>query len=422
MASVQVPCRLARAIAGNVINKSSFQSFCHLGRPMTSLTSLVNISNRSSAGCRQRRIPYSRALVAQASINSAAATDISAGGKKKVVFLGTPGVAALVLQKLIDASKASDATYEVSAVVSQPGRPKGRSRQPQPSDVEKLALDLGLTSDQILCPEKATDPSFLAALSNLQPDLCITAAYGNYLPSKFLSIPRYGTLNIHPSLLPAYRGAAPVQRSLEDGLTISGVTVLFTVKEMDAGPILAQQEIPIDSEVQAPELLDRLFSLGTELLLKNLEVVWAGMGDKMAQTQDSSVATHAPKLTRDQGALDFCQPAIVCHNKVRAFTPWPGTYHNFELVDTASGKTEDLELKVLKTKVVDGSAASGGNTLGEKILSAGSAGLTVTCGDGHVLELMEVQAPGRKAVAAKDFVNGLKGRELRWRETSQVKN
>jgi len=419
MATVQVPRRLAHAIAGIVINKSSFQSFCHLGRPMTSLTSLINIPNIPVAGSPQRRIPYSRAFVAQASINSAAATDTSAGGKKKVVFLGTPEVAALVLQKLIDASKVPDSTYEVAAVVSQPGRPKGRSRQPQPSDVEKLALNLGLTSDQILCPEKATDPSFLATLSNLQPDLCITAAYGNYLPSKFLAIPRYGTLNIHPSLLPSYRGAAPVQRSLEDGLTISGVTVLYTVKEMDAGPILAQQKMPIDSEVQAPELLTRLFSLGTELLLENLAVVWDGMGDKMAHPQDSSAATHAPKLTRDQGALDFRQPAVVCHNKVRAFAPWPGTYHVFELVDTTSGKTEDLELKVLKTRVIDDGTAVGNDddddTHEQKLVSTGSAGLRVTCGDGHGLELLEVQAPGRKAVAAKDFVNGLKGRVFRWR-------
>lgn len=411
MATVQVPRRMAHAIA--VINKFSFQSFCHLGRPMTSLTSLLNIPNRSLAGSRQRRIPYSRTFVAQASTNSA--TDTSAGGKKKVVFLGTPEVAAVVLRKLMYASTVPDSTYEISAVVSQPGRPKGRSRQPQPSEVEKLALNLGFTSDQILCPEKATDPVFLATLSNLQPDLCITAAYGNYLPTKFLSIPRYGTLNIHPSLLPSYRGAAPVQRSLEDGLTVSGVTVLYTVKEMDAGPILAQQEMPIDSEIQAPELLDRLFSLGTELLLKNLEVVWAGLGDTTAQPQDSSAATHAPKLTRDQGALDFHHPAVVCHNKVRAFAPWPGTYHNFELVDTESGKTEELELKVLKTRVIDDGTAGSDDAHGENVVSTGSAGLRITCGDGHALELLEVQAPGRKAIAAKDFVNGLKGRVLRWR-------
>ena len=414
MAALRVPRTLALAMSGMAINRSSFQSFCHLGRPITSLTSLLNIPNRSPARSPQH-VPNSRAFIAQSAINSAATSDVGVlGGKKKVVFLGTPEVAALVLQKLIDASKTPDSTFEVSAVVSQPGRPKGRSRQPQPSAVEKLALDLGLTSDQILCPEKATDPLFLDTLSNLQPDLCITAAYGNYLPSKFLSIPRYGTLNIHPSLLPAYRGAAPVQRSLEDGIPISGVTVLYTVKEMDAGPILAQQKLPIDSEGQAPELLDRLFSLGTELLLKNLEVVWAGMGDKVAQPQDSTAATHAPKITREEGALNFTQPASVCHNKVRAFAPWPGTYHTFELVDTASGKTEALELKILKTRVATGDddASVGGE---KNLVAAGPAGLKVTCGDGQVLELLEVQAPGRKAVAAKDFINGLKGRIMKWR-------
>ena len=190
--------------------------------------------------------------------------------------------------------------------------------------------------------------------------------------------------------------------------------MLYTVKEMDAGPILAQQKLPIDSEGQAPELLDRLFSLGTELLLKNLEVVWAGMGDKVAQPQDSTAATHAPKITREEGALNFTQPASVCHNKVRAFAPWPGTYHTFELVDTASGKTEALELKILKTRVATGDddASVGGE---KNLVAAGPAGLKVTCGDGQVLELLEVQAPGRKAVAAKDFINGLKGRIMKWR-------
>lgn len=156
-------------------------------------------------------------------------------------------VAALVLQHLLAAAAAPDSTFEVAAVVTQPPRPTGRGNRqvPQPSPVQEAAAAAGLPADRILAPEKPGDPAFLAALRQLAPDLCITAAYGNYLPSSFLAVPPHGTLNIHPSLLPAYRGAAPVQRSLQDGVPISGVTVLYTVKAMDAGPILAQQKLPV---------------------------------------------------------------------------------------------------------------------------------------------------------------------------------
>lgn len=156
-------------------------------------------------------------------------------------------VAALVLRKLLDAAAEPDASFEVAAVVSQPGRPRGRGakRVPQPSPVEALALEAGLGRDQILCPERAGDKAFLEALRQLGADVCVTAAYGNYLPSAFLAIPPHGTLNIHPSLLPRYRGAAPVQRALQDGVVITGVSLLYSVKEMDAGPILAQKKVPV---------------------------------------------------------------------------------------------------------------------------------------------------------------------------------
>ena len=347
-----------------------------------------------------------------------AATATPTEPRKEIVFLGTPEVAALVLKKLLDASNLPDATFNVSAVVSQPGRPKGRSRHPTPTPVETLALQSGLAPDQILCPERATDPVFLDTLAALAPDLCITAAYGNYLPTTFLSIPRYGTLNIHPSLLPKYRGAAPVQRTLQDGVAVTGVSLLYTVKAMDAGPILAQQKVPVSPDIQAPELLHQLFSLGTDLLLKNVEVVWAGMAETMvAQPQDESKATHAPKISREEGLLDFNQPAIACHNKVRAFVPWPGAYHTFRLMDGSGNDIGLLELKIVRTRV--GSQSEGVGVAGGKrnvVMTTPKGEMKIVCGDGHVLELLEVQAPGRKVVAAKDFVNGLKGNVLTWGE------
>ncbi len=192
-----------------------------------------------------------------------------------------------MLRRLLAAAAAPDSTFELTAVVTQPPRPTGRGnrRVPQPSPVELAAAAAGLPPERILAPERPGDAAFLATLRGLAPDLCVTAAYGNYLPSSFLAIPPHGTLNIHPSLLPAYRGAAPVQRSLQDGVAVSGVTVLYTVKAMDAGPILAQQKVPVDPDIQAPQLLEQLFELGTDLLVANLDGVWAGLGPLAAQPQ-----------------------------------------------------------------------------------------------------------------------------------------
>lgn len=158
-------------------------------------------------------------------------------------------VAALVVRRLLSAAAQPDSTFEVTAVVTQPPRPTGRGNRkvPQPSPVETAAAAAGLPADRILAPERPGDKAFLAALAALQPDLCVTAAYGNYLPSSFLALPPSGTLNIHPSLLPRYRGAAPVQRALQDGAAVSGVSLLYTVREMDAGPVLAQQKMAVSA-------------------------------------------------------------------------------------------------------------------------------------------------------------------------------
>jgi methionyl-tRNA formyltransferase len=178
-----------------------------------------------------------------------------------VVFCGTPEVAALVLQRLLTAAAQPNASFEVAAVVTQPPRPTGRGNRkvPQPSPVQVVAQEAGMSAAAILAPERPGDAGFLAALQQLAPDLCVTAAYGNYLPTSFLAIPPHGTLNIHPSLLPKYRGAAPVQRALQDGVAFSGVSLLYTVRAMDAGPILAQQELKVGSVVPSnarQQLLD----------------------------------------------------------------------------------------------------------------------------------------------------------------------
>jgi methionyl-tRNA formyltransferase len=157
---------------------------------------------------------------------------------------------------------------------------------------------------------------FLSTLERLEPDLCITAAYGNMLPQRFLNLPPLGTLNIHPSLLPKYRGAAPVNRCLENGDTLTGVSLAYTVLKCDAGPVLAQKEVKLSGDEQAPELLERLFSLGTELLLEKLPEVWSGVAQDLAQAQDEALVSHAAKMAKSDGLLDFSLPAQALHNKV----------------------------------------------------------------------------------------------------------
>ncbi|GIM13357.1 hypothetical protein Vretimale_16514 [Volvox reticuliferus] len=232
--------------------------------------------------------------------------------KHRVVFLGTPEVAAGVLQDLLTASQQPDSNFEISLVVSQPGKPKGRGNRAVAiaSPVEALARDSGLLpADRILCPARAREEDFLHRLEELKPDLAITAAYGNMLPQRFLDIPRYGTLNVHPSLLPKYRGAAPVQRALEDGVNETGVSVAYTVLACDAGPVLAQRRVAVDPDVTAPELLQQLFCLGSRLLIEKLPDVFAGRGTQMAVPQDETQVVHAAKerTVRQRDALSHWQ-------------------------------------------------------------------------------------------------------------------
>lgn len=169
------------------------------------------------------------------------------------MFLGTPDIAASTLSGLLEASNAPDSSFGLIGVISQPGKPKGRGNRkvPVPSPVAMVALDNGFQDGKdLLCPHTAKDGDFLSCLESWRPDLCITAAYGNFLPKKFLDIPTYGTLNIHPSLLPKYRGAAPVNRAILNGDDETGVSILYTVLKMDAGPVLAQERMGISSEIQ----------------------------------------------------------------------------------------------------------------------------------------------------------------------------
>eukprot|EP00873_Tetraselmis_striata_P034684 jgi/Tetstr1/454948/TSEL_041809.t1 len=346
-----------------------------------------------------------RRLATRAAIVNSAAAD--GGGKRRLVFLGTPQIAANVLQALLDAAAQPGATFEVAAVVTQPGRPTGRKRVVKPSPVEALAREAGLPEERLLTPASARDEDFLEALEAMAPELCVTAAYGNFLPTRFLAIPTFGTLNIHPSLLPAFRGAAPVQRALESGVTTTGVSVAFTVLQMDAGPVLAQEVVELDPNVKAPQLLEELFGLGAALLLRHLDRVWSGEAAEAAAEQDPAGIIHTEKLSKEEALLDFSQPALVLHNKVRGFAGWPGTEAMLQTID-GDGKRDEMKVKVITTRVGSGPAPADPEELEFR-----DDAMLVACGDGSVLEVLEVQLPGKKVMDAKSFQNGLKAGKKR---------
>lgn len=314
--------------------------------------------------------------------------------KKKIIFLGTPAIVVPVLERLL----AEISQFEVVAVVSQPPTRAPRGQSLLPSPVHQRGLTAGLP---VLTPENAKADDFLHQLKLLKPDLFITAAYGQVLSEEFLAIAAFGTLNIHPSLLPLYRGAAPVQRALEDGVEVTGVTIARTVRAMDAGPIVAQREYRPDDKIKAPELLELLFAIGASTLIEILPEYFAGKINPVEQ--DHQRATKARKLTIEEGLLNpDLQSARVMHNKVRAFAGWPGTRMKLFNGD------ESIEVKVITTHALLNSKAKSR----EIIFSNG--GLELVCGDGSVLNVLELQAPGKRAVSARDFWNGLRIKSLRW--------
>ncbi|KAI3462589.1 hypothetical protein Pfo_019252 [Paulownia fortunei] len=330
--------------------------------------------------------------------------------KKRLVFLGSPQVSASVLDALFSASSAPDSLFEIAAIVTQPPSGRDRGRKVMPSPVAQHALDKGFPSNLIFIPVKAGEESFLSSFKALEPELCITAAYGNILPTKFLEIPTMGTVNIHPSLLPLYRGAAPVQRALQDGVRETGVSLAYTVRQLDAGPVIACEKVEIDDQIKAPELLQLLFGQGSKLLIRELPSIFDGSAKSDALPQNESRATLAPKITPEESWLSFDEKAIVLHNKVRAFAGWPGTRAKFSVIDPKSGQHSIIELKIITTRVDENREIQNGE-MDDVFFGKGS--LIFSCGGGTALEVLELQLPGKKVVNAAAFWNGLRGQKLK---------
>jgi len=277
----------------------------------------------------------------------------------------------------------------------------------------------------ILTPESARESDFLSSIEELEPDLCITAAYGEYLPKRFLQAPKYGTLNIHPSLLPAYRGASPLQRSIQNGDEKIGVTVLFTVSKMDAGPIVEQIVEDSDPEVDAETYLDKYFVRGAELLgsgIINSVIDGSISMTQKVTTQDETMASKADKILKEEGELDFnSMTATECHNNVRAFAGWPGSTVRVNLVSGDNGNdVETVKLKVLKTRVVDKDDIDDDDLekAHEREISPWKRGkklsLVARCADGSMLEILDVQPPTKKPMDARSYFNGLRNCRIEW--------
>ncbi|MGE4468768.1 MAG: methionyl-tRNA formyltransferase [Desulfovibrio sp.] len=257
--------------------------------------------------------------------------EVAHKGPLRAVFMGTPDFAAVILTHL-----ANWDGCEIVGVYTQPDRPCGRGRQCRPSAVKTRALELGLPVFQ---PEHFRDPEALARLASLQPDVLVVAAYGLILPQDVLDVPRLLPINVHASLLPKYRGAAPIQRAIQNGDEITGTTIMRMEAGLDTGPILMQRALRIGYDQHAGDIHDELAEQGGTLLVQALERLRSGA--LTAIPQDDDLATYAAKLTKREGELDWNRPAEELHNHIRAMHPWPGAYWFW------SGRGKPLRLNVL---------------------------------------------------------------------------
>ena len=328
----------------------------------------------------------------------------------RLVFLGTPAFAVPSLEKLVAAGR------QVLAAITQPDRPRGRGQREAPPPVKEAALRLGVPVHQ---PERVRRPEAVELLRSLAPDVMVVVGYGQIIPQAIIDIAPLGIVNVHSSLLPKYRGAAPVQWAIANGETRTGITTMRIDAGLDTGDILLAKETEIGPEETAIELNARLAGMGADLLLETLEGLESAR--IVGREQDSAQATYAPLLKKEDGLVDWSQPAASIHNRVRGLQPWPGAYTTFR------GQT----LHIWRARIISPAPLS--YVRGSEMAEPGPGGapsesgrsetglapgslpclkpLTVTCGLG-VLELVEVQLEGRRRMSAADFANGHRLTEL----------
>ena len=300
----------------------------------------------------------------------------------RIVFMGTPDFAVGSLQALCESGK-----HEILAVVTQPDRPKGRGNKLLQAPVKEYALEQGLTVYQ---PQKVKTPEFVELLHELQPELIVVAAFGQFLSKEILELPKYGCINVHASLLPKYRGAAPIQYAIIKGEKESGVTIMQMDIGMDTGAMLDKVVVPIAENTTMGELHDALREQGAALLLQVIDKI--ATGTAVAEPQDNEQATYATLLDRSMEHIDWSKTAQEVHNLIRGFNPAPSTFTKLP-----NGKS----LKIWGSKMTGKSSAAAAGT----VIETGKHSFFVACGEG-VLEITEVQPESKKRMPAQVFLNG----------------
>lgn len=297
----------------------------------------------------------------------------------RIVFMGTPEFAVPCLQKLIDCG------HEVTGVFTQPDKPQGRKMILTPPPVKELALANGIPVYQ---PVKMRDGTALEMLKEADPELAIVVAYGKILPKEILELPKYGCINIHASLLPKLRGAGPIQWSVINGFDKTGVTSMQMDEGLDTGDMLISREIEIGENDTAGDMHDKLSVLGAQVLEETINALIAG--ELKPQKQNHDEFTYAPMLSKELSPIDWNAPAHEVHNKIRGLSPWP----------SATAVLGGKKVKIHKSILVTDSAKSAG-----EVVENGKR-LVVSCGDGKCIEILNIQAEGKKAMSAADFMRG----------------
>ena len=301
----------------------------------------------------------------------------------RIVFMGTPDFASASLQKLIDEH------FDVVGVFTQPDKPKGRGMEMSFSPVKQTAIANGLPVFQ---PEKMRDGTALSQIKALSPDILVVVAYGKLLPDDILAVPKYGAINVHGSLLPKYRGAAPIQWAVLNGDKVTGVSTMYLASEMDSGDIIYTSETEIGEFETSGELFDRLMVMGAELLVKTLRDIEAGTA--LRTPQNHAEATHVSMLDKSISPINWNKTPREIVKHIYGLQPWP----------VATMELEGAVYRVFAARYT-------GNRTGKepgKIVSAGNAGLEIACAGGETLMITELQAPGKKRMKAADFLRGHK--------------
>ncbi len=299
----------------------------------------------------------------------------------RIVFMGTPDFASASLKKLIDEK------FDVVGVFTQPDKPKGRGMELCASPVKELALENGLPVFQ---PVKMRDGTALAQIKALEPDILVVVAYGRILPDDILAVPKYGAINVHGSLLPKYRGAAPIQWAVLNGDKITGVTTMYLASEMDTGDIIYTAETEIGEYETSGELFDRLKDMGAELLVKTLRDIDAGIAPRTPQ--DHSKASYVTMLDKSICPIDWNKTPREVLKHIYGLQPWP----------VATMELEGKTVRVFAAKYTDGKTEK----VPGAVVSTDKGGLEIACADGETLLITEIQAPGKKRMGAEDYLRG----------------